>query len=93
MLSMLPEDLTDQIRPLVQPENIQEKRIVKAADTLAAYTKCLEEVRSGNREFEKAAEKLKKNIENMAKDWNLASVSYFMKEFIPSFEVTLDELN
>ncbi len=93
MLSMLPEDLTDQIRPLVQPENIQEKRIVKAADTLAAYTKCLEEVRSGNREFEKAAEKLKKNIETMAKDWNLASVSYFMKEFIPSFEVTLDELN
>ena len=93
MLSMLPEDLTDQIRPLVQPENIQEKRIVKAADSLAAYTKCLEEVRSGNREFEKAAEKLKKNIETMAKDWNLASVSYFMKEFIPSFEVTLDELN
>ena len=93
MLSMLPEDLTDQIRPLVQPENIQEKRIVKAADTLAAYTKCLEEVRSGNREFEKAAERLKKNIETMAKDWNLASVSYFMKEFIPSFEVTLDELN
>lgn len=93
MLSMLPEDLTDQIRPLVQPENIQEKRIVKAADTLAAYTKCLEEVRSGNREFEKAAEKLKKNIETMAKDWNLASVSYFIKEFIPSFEVTLDELN
>lgn len=93
MLSMLPEDLTDQIRPLVRPDNIQEKRIVKAADTLAAYTKCLEEVRSGNREFEKAAEKLKKNIETMAKDWNLASVSYFMKEFIPSFEVTLDELN
>ena len=93
MLSMLPEDLTDQIRPLVHPEDIQEKRIVNAADTQAAYTKCLEEVRSGNREFEKAAEKLKKNIETMAKDWNLASVSYFMKEFIPSFEVTLDELN
>ena len=64
MLSMLPEDLTDQIRPLVQPENIQEKRIVKAADTLAAYTKCLEEVRSGNREFEKAAE-LRDKIKEM----------------------------
>ena len=93
MLSMLPTPLEGEIRPLVQPSDEKEKHIVKAADTLAAYTKCLEEVRSGNREFEKAAEKLKKNLGHMAADWHLQSVDYFMKEFIPSFEVTLDELN
>lgn len=93
MLSMLPENLEKKIRPLVQPEDVKEKQLVKAADTLAAYTKCLEEVRSGNREFEKASEKLRQSIESMSRDWKLQSVSYFMKEFIPSFEVTLDELN
>ena len=66
---------------------------MKAADKLAAYTKCLEEVRSGNREFEKASENLRKSIEKMADEWNLPSVKCFMEEFIPSFEVTLDELN
>lgn len=93
MISMLPDELAEGIRPLVQPEDIREKHLVKAADTLAAYTKCLEEVRSGNREFEKAAEKLKNNIGKMSSEWDLKSVDYFMQEFIPSFLVTLDELN
>ena len=93
MLSMLPEEYKDTYRPLIQPKDEKEKQIVKAADKLAAYTKCLEEVRSGNLEFEKAAEKLKESIEKMAEDWDLPSITYFMEEYIPSFEVTLDELN
>ena len=93
MISMLPEDMVPLYRPLIQPSSEKEKRIVKAADKLAAYTKCLEEVRSGNREFEKASENLRKSIEKMADEWNLPSVKCFMEEFIPSFEVTLDELN
>ena len=93
MISMLPEDMVPLYRPLIQPSSEEEKRIVKAADKLAAYTKCLEEVRSGNREFEKASENLRKSIEKMADEWNLPSVKCFMEEFIPSFEVTLDELN
>ena len=93
MISMLPDDMIPLYRPLIQPSSEKEKRIVKAADKLAAYTKCLEEVRSGNLEFEKASEKLKKSIEQMAEEWDLPSVRCFMEEFIPSFEVTLDELN
>ena len=65
MISMLPEDMVPLYRPLIQPLSEEEKRIVKAADKLAAYTKCLEEVRSGNREFEKASENLRKSIEKM----------------------------
>ena len=48
MISMLPEDLKEDYRPLIQPSDPEEKLLVKAADKIAAYTKCLEERRSGN---------------------------------------------
>lgn len=89
MIQMLPEDLQEEYRPLIQPKDAKEKQIVKAADKIAAYTKCLEERRSGNHEFVRAEEALKKSIEEM----HLPVVDDFMREFIPDFNVTLDELN
>lgn len=89
MISMLPEMIQEDYRCLIQPEDEEEKRLVKAADKIAAFTKCLEEKRSGNREFEKAEEALKKSIEDM----KIPVVDDFMREFIPDFMVTLDELN
>lgn len=89
MISMLPEDLQGEYRELIQPEKEEEKLLVKAADKIAAYTKCLEEKRSGNQEFSRAEAALKKSIEDM----HLPVVDEFMKEFIPDFMVTLDELN
>ncbi len=89
MIQMLPEDLKDEYRSLIQPEDQKEKMLVKAADKIAAYTKCLEEKRSGNKEFLKAEEALRNSIEEM----HLPVVDAFMEEFIPDFNVTLDELN
>lgn len=89
MIEMLPEDLKNEMKDLIQPKDDIEKKFVKAADKIAAYTKCLEEIRSGNREFVKAAETLKGAIDNM----NMPVVNEFMEEFIPDFNVTLDELN
>ena len=65
-----------------------EKQIVKAADRLAAYIKCLEELRCGNTEFAKA----KKSIEEDLRTRKMPEVEYFFKHFIPSFELALDEL-
>lgn len=93
MIGMLPEDMQPDYRELIQPQDEAQKRIVKAADKLAAYTKCLEEVRSGNREFEKARDSLYETILRMEKEYGLNSIAYFMQEYIPSFEMTLDELN
>lgn len=93
MIKMLPQEMQDDYRPLIQPQNEEEKHIVKAADKIAAYTKCLEEIRSGNREFEKARDTLLKTIRQMEEAYHLPCVGYFMKEFVPSFEMTLDELN
>ncbi|MBQ4187882.1 MAG: 5'-deoxynucleotidase [Firmicutes bacterium] len=89
MISMLPEDMREDYRALIQPKDEEEKRIVKAADKIAAYTKCLEEIRSGNKEFSMAEKALRKTIDEM----HMPVVDEFMRVFIPDFNVTLDELN
>ena len=61
---------------------------MKAADRLAAYIKCLEELRSGNIEFSKA----KKSIEDDLHSRNMPEIEYFFENFIQSFELTLDDL-
>ena len=89
IVSMLPENMQDEIRPFVlADEDSIEYKLVKAADKMAAYIKCLEELRSGNGEFVKA----KRSIEKDLKEKNMPEINYFLKHFIPSFELTLDEL-
>ena len=52
----LPPELKKELYPYLQAEkHSDEYRFVKAADKLSAYIKCLEELRSGNREFARAA--------------------------------------
>ena len=85
--------LPDAMKPGIQPyvladEESKEYQFVKAADRLAAYIKCLEELRSGNKEFSKA----KKSIEADLHAKNMPEVEYFFEHFIRSFELTLDEL-
>ena len=87
--SMLPEKMQTHIAPyVIADETSLEYRLVKAADRLAAYIKCLEEARSGNTEFSKA----KKSIEKDLRDLKMPEVEYFFEHFIRSFELTLDDL-
>ena len=89
LLTMLPDSLKEGLEPYVLADaDSGEYKILKAADRLAAYIKCLEEHRSGNSEFEKA----KKSIENDLHSRNMPAVEYFMEHFIPPFLLTLDEL-
>ena len=89
IVGMLPQSMQDEIKPYVlADEESVEYRLVKAADKLAAYIKCLEELRAGNGEFVKA----KKSIEKDLKERNMPEINYFLKHFIGSFELTLDEL-
>jgi 5'-deoxynucleotidase len=90
LLTMLPDELRDIYREILfYDESSDEGRIVKAADRICAYIKCLEEEKAGNTEFIKAAEATAKKIKNM----KMAEADYFMEHFIPSFKLTLDELN
>ncbi len=89
MVGMLPSELQAGLSPYVlADESSLEYAFVKAADKLSAYIKCLEELRSGNKEFAKA----KKTIEEDLHGRNMPEVEYFFKHFIPSFSLTLDEL-
>ena len=63
--------------------------MVKAADRISAYIKCLEEKRAGNREFDYAAE----NVRDSLRAVTLPEVHDFLRDFLPAFEMTLDELN
>lgn len=89
IVNTLPQPMRGEIAPYVQAdENSVEYTLVKAADRLAAYIKCLEELRSGNKEFSKA----KKSIEADLRGRKMPEVEYFFEHFIASFELTLDEL-
>lgn len=85
----LPPELKKELYPYLQAEkHSDEYRFVKAADKLSAYIKCLEELRSGNREFAQAERTLHESLEHM----ELRAVSYFFEHFIPAFSLSLDEL-
>lgn len=90
LLNLLPEDLRDDYRAVIIEENIPEDQriIIKAADTIAAYIKCRTEVAAGNREFSKAEEAVKNRLNN----YNLPEVQYFIETFVGSYALTLDEL-
>lgn len=86
---MLPEEMQRAIQPyILADEESMEYKLVKAADRLSAYIKCMEELRSGNKEFSKA----KKSIEEDLHSRKMPEVEYFFKHFIPSFSLNLDEL-
>ena len=85
----LPEEIREELAPIVlADEESEEYGLVIAADRLSAYIKCLEELRSGNKEFAKA----KKSIEKDLHSKNMPEVEYFFEKFIPSFSLALDDL-
>ena len=89
IVGTLPEELQGSVSPyILADEESVEYSLVKAADRMAAYIKCLEELRSGNKEFSKA----KKSIEKDLLSRKIPEVDYFFEKFIPSFSLNLDEL-
>ncbi|MCD7946172.1 MAG: 5'-deoxynucleotidase [Clostridiales bacterium] len=88
LLSMLPEELRGQFQPLLQPTDPEVEAVVKAADKLSAYLKCVEEQKAGNDEFNRAGEQTYAALEQNP----LPALHYFMEHYLPSFRLTLDEL-
>lgn len=87
LLDMLPENLRAAYVPAFSP-NPEMERLVKAADKLSAYIKCLEELKAGNHEFREAAAQTRRALEG----YGLPEVAYFLETFMDSFSLTLDEL-
>ena len=90
LLTTLPKDLIPAFSGVFLPdENSKTYTLVKAADKIAAYIKCVEELNSGNGEFRLAAEQTKDKIHA----FNLPEADYFIKHFIPASNLTIDELD
>ena len=90
LLAMLPDNLKDEYRQYVLPDTSTiEYKIVKFADRISAYLKCVEELKAGNTEFKKAGKSIEKELKNCGFD----AVGYYLKEFAPAYELSLDELD
>ena len=88
LLAMLPEELRGAYAPVLTAVDPEVARLVKAADKLSAYIKCVEELKAGNAEFKKAAEQTLAALEEMG----MEELDWFMEKFLPAFALTLDEL-
>ena len=90
LLATLPEDLRDAFDFLfIENESDKELwKIVKAADKLSALIKCIEERKAGNMEFAKAEASTLDSINEM----NMPEAEDFIKDFLPAYELTLDQL-
>ena len=88
LLRLLPAGMRPAYAELLQGGEGETHDLVKAADKLAAYVKCIEELRAGNQEFRSAEEQIREALAASP----LPEVPYFMEHFLPAFGMTLDEL-
>ena len=90
LVSMLPEEFRpdyEEIMKLNGEKDAALRPLVKAADKIAAAVKCVEEKKSGNREFVQAEQTILQNI----RDLHLPEADYYVKEFLPSYGLTIEE--
>ena len=91
LISALPDDLRPVYEDILRGNDDEYlMRLVKAADKISALIKCVDEEHAGNEEFKTAANSTRLAIDAMAID--MPEVADFLREFLPSYGRTLDEL-
>ena len=88
LLEKLPELFRETYEKILFSSDEKINALVKAADKISAYIKCIEEENAGNREFHKALASTEKSLEKM----NCPEANYFIEHFIPAYKLTLDEI-
>ena len=90
LIDMLPADMKEEYESIFFPKQGEEYlwKLVKAADKISAYIKCVEERKVGNTEFRKAEISTLQSIKEM----KIPEAEVFFNEFIPAYSMTLDEL-
>jgi len=88
LLSMLPEALQESYRAYVLEEDKEITPIVKAADKLSAYIKCVEEQKAGNTEFDSAEKATMAAMEKMDRP----ELRWFIENCLEPFRLNLDQL-
>ena len=90
LLDMLPADMRPSFAAYVIPdESTYAWKLVKAADRISAYLKCIEEEKMGNRDFAQAKSTIQQSLQQIS----LPEVQAFITTFVPSFSLSPDELS
>lgn len=89
LISYLPDYMKEDISAVYKDVSPETAKLIKAADKISAYIKCIEEIKMGNREFEVAKTVTKNSIHNM----ECPEAEIFLEDFIESFNLSLDEQN
>lgn len=86
----LPAELQEVYHPYLSGSclDAEEKKLIKAADRLCAYIKCIQELNAGNKEFSAAHKLVKQQIDDM----ECEELKYFVDNCIEAFSFSLDEL-
>lgn len=89
LLISLPDEMKAEYRKILEPEQEEKElwKYVKAADKLSALIKCVEEKRMGNQDFESAERSTMECIQHL----HMEEAEYFVENFLPSYNLTLDE--
>lgn len=89
LLNSLPDKLKDKYTPYLNPDcDSEEYKIMKAADKLSAFIKCVEERACGNHEFDKAYDTIKKSLAKL----DMKEVDFFVENFLEGFGKPIDLL-
>lgn len=92
LINTLPNELKDHYTDLIHHSkgNVDEQKLVKAADILSAYAKTMAELRANNTEFLGTKRKLDIVIKRYRDE--MPEVDYFMDKLMPAFLLTIDDL-
>lgn len=88
LLDMLPPELRESYEHLVLENDETLNPIVKGADKLSAYIKCVEEQKAGNTEFDSAAAMTMQSLKAMHRE----ELDWFIENCLPAFSLNLDQL-
>lgn len=88
LLDMLPPQLRDSYEHLILEDDKELEPIVKGADKLSAYIKCLEEQKAGNTEFDSAAHQTLQSLHELHRE----EMEWFLTNCLEAFTLNLDQL-
>ena len=91
IVGLLPEEIGKYYSSVTDGEDAPEWKYVKAADTLSAYIKCVNEVSVGNKDFESAKKNTEEKLKKAAE--SLPALALFIKDYLPAYEMPIDGLS
>lgn len=89
LIQLLPEEFRSEYESILAPSEEGHEKLIKDADNICAYLKCVEEEVAGNKEFTQA----RTMILNKIMEDQTPEVEYFMKTYVDSFKMSLDEMS